>query len=808
MSLQKKILKRLQWSATHVSWIAAYTSWITMVLSPVAYGAQVEAYSKQQLQQSLQELGLDKKSTVGEFWQKSKAYFPAYVYQELEEFVKLNKNLEMPAFDLSTAKATDGTEIPVLQSTQNGKTNRIQFFGQKNNWAKFNNQVLSEDDLERPNDIFKRLMANDIKLKNDYDNLRKKNQAAGARQMAPEQLQQMRDFTRFKGFPVITPQLWQSLTFEQRAGHVVNMRLMGMSAQRVLAYNEVQAKSKNLLELMLSPEAFAQTPAAPVVSVKDKVVPRNKDRGRVSKTQNGQKINIPDSAKSCIVAGYVGAEGIGDNARGKNRKLCSLDIALGMYGENGAPAYVREANTYCTTQKGNSFRACNPMQYSFPKGNPICIDQNNLNFQTATHRNGICDTASPLSSAKMVMEFNGRDYSNVEPASVRQKMIEDDQRKTFFVATKDFIAGMLEHGDKNRSSKLLDMFKAGKWDPELDREMVSMQMAYEDEVNRAIKSCHENIALKQSDSQQKGACDQLHRRWLFTEKFVAQYRQNACPEGSAYIGAYADDEAITNSTVVVAKTDQGNNVTKTELNRSQLKDAEGKGLCQCVSDKSVTGFKGSCKVPAVIVPPVPVATEPLKKEPTEVDLSCPTGTILVQGGDENQCRCNDKDGKMLSPTTPPEDVPKLCQKSDLWKWVLGGLGVLGLLALFFKKKNSDAPPKPPRPNPVPDSPLKPPGIVPPPPPQPCPAPKVGTYPNCACPASISCGAEQQIYNLNTCQCTPKPEPVKCADGLPPLNNDSINCPPVVPPPAPTEGGSGNNCPNGKCNSGAPTKTKK
>ena len=125
-------------------------------------------------------------------------------------------------------------------------------------------------------------------------------------------------------------------------------------------------------------------------------------------------------AENCIVAGYNGAEDYRIDAKGIKRKVCSLDKAQSMYDGATPPNYVRDANIDCISQ-GNNFRACNPIQYGFPKGKPICIDQNSADFQSATHRNNMCDNASPLSSAQLVMNFNGKDYSNVMPASKRQK---------------------------------------------------------------------------------------------------------------------------------------------------------------------------------------------------------------------------------------------------------------------------------------------------------------------------------------------------------------------------------------------------
>ncbi len=789
---------------THVKWSAAHAACLTMVFAPVAYGLEAEKLSQQQLTSYVQEFGLNKKTTLGEFWQKSKAYYPGHVYKELEAFVQLNKNLEMPQIELTTSKSTNGDEVPVLQVSQNGKTNRIQFFGENQKWAKLNNTNLSAADLERPEDIFKRMVANDIKFKTEYDQLGKKSQGE-SKVLTAEQISQEKDLARFQSFPRVNPVMWKSMTFEQRASFIVKMRLMYMSAQQVLDSAESKTNektsSKNFLQILLGADAYAAS--------------------KEVKTKLG-KVTVSEYAKNCIVAGYNGAEGERVDAKGIKRKVCSLDVAQKMYDGATPPNYVRNANIDCISS-GNNFRACNPAQYGFPNGKPICIDQNKAEFQTATHRNNICDNASPLSSAKLVMEFAGKDYSNVMPASKRQKMIEDDQRTSEFKYTKDFVQGILLHTDEKNNSgdkTISDMFKNGVWSLELDKQLVEIQQSYEVEINKAIESCHQNVALKQVDKNQKGACDQLHRRWLFTEKFIADLRSKACPEKSVYIGAYDKDEVITES-------------KKSEINKKQLSDSDGKGLCKC-ADGETTSFKGQCKgAPAVAIVP-PIVSE--KKLPDVIDKSCPSGAINFQPGitvSDNKCQCEENKDKLIPQSTPPEKVEKLCSKSNLWKWILGGAAALILLGIFHRhKKHDKVSPQPAAPvcaadkqlvgaacvcksrcavnqtqnpescactvNPVPQS---------------CAPPKVGTPPNCACPVSSSCTPGQQIYNQVTCQCDTVMQPVTCPNSLAAPNNNLSLCAKCsdgsfqTTSPCPGEGGTGNNCPSGDCNSGAPPAAK-
>lgn len=69
-----------------IKWMAAYLSYLTMILTPVAMGKEAESLNKNNLQQIIKEFGLDKKTTVGDFWGKSKGHLP-------DSMVALNANL-------------------------------------------------------------------------------------------------------------------------------------------------------------------------------------------------------------------------------------------------------------------------------------------------------------------------------------------------------------------------------------------------------------------------------------------------------------------------------------------------------------------------------------------------------------------------------------------------------------------------------------------------------------------------------------------------------------------------------------------
>ena len=87
-----------------LKWTAVQAACLTMVFSPLAYGLEAEKLSKQQLNTYVQEFGLNQKITLGEFWEKSKAYYPGHMYSEIEAFVQQNKNVEMPQVEVSSSK--------------------------------------------------------------------------------------------------------------------------------------------------------------------------------------------------------------------------------------------------------------------------------------------------------------------------------------------------------------------------------------------------------------------------------------------------------------------------------------------------------------------------------------------------------------------------------------------------------------------------------------------------------------------------------------------------------------------------------
>lgn len=757
-------------------WMAVYLSCLTMIFTPMALGKEAEALTKNKLQQIIKEFGINKKISLGEFWENSKFYMPGYIYKDLEIFVKENKNLQMPEVTLSIAKTVDGSEIPVLRFSQNGKTQSVQFYGEQNKWAKFNSVELSAIDLSRASDAFKRIESSDIKLKTEADKYRVSKvlkQQASAEQMNINEYK--KDFSRFNGFPRVTPQMWKALTKEQRAGFIVKMQLMWMNARKVLATDpnlknslgdaNESAMLDNFYKIIFGQEAYAKvgksTPSATV-----------QVRGTTVRTKQGNVVHIPYDAKSCVVAGYIGAYGKVSNVNGNNRDGCSIDLAVATYKSNENLKFVQEANDFCSA-KSSTHVACNPIIYGFPNGDPACIDRRSPEYQHATHfssasNNQTCDGKSRLSSSDDIIKFNDKDYSKIQPREKQIAAIEADQKKDDYALTQAYIKGVLI----KRDPIMLALLEKGEWNLALDEELVRIQSQFEQEIERAIKTCEANIIGKH-EKNQKQACDQLHRRWLFTERTIANLRDKACVKPALYIGNYSTEEDLSSHS---AK-------EKTIRNKKTVDD-KGTELCGCPSNKFVN-FGQSCEVEALKSESEPESKQEVKPDVLQCDK--PEG---IAGFNYETCKC--EDNKKLNQKSGDNGGYE-CEGTNWLPWILGGLGVLALIAIFNRDKQSNQP------------------IQSIPPPQSCTPPKIGVLPSCVCPAAPAfCTPPQKIYDISTCQCTDVPQPPVCADLSLAPNGNLAQCPTCsdgsfkTTAACPSEGGSGNNtCAQPPCSGGLP-----
>lgn len=794
----------------------------TMVLTPVAQGREVQNLNKERLAQRMQSYGLNRTMTVGEFWMKIKADVPGHMYKDLEAFAKANKNMKMPEMELSSARATDGSEIPVLRITQNGKTHTLQYFGEKNKFAKLNGVTLSEADLKQPREAFARIEASDSRLKKEANAYRAKMSKMSAAQKAgsPRALQFQKDMARFAGFPRVTPVLWKSMTRQQRADYIVKMRMMWLSARKVLSLSNgpaakaapVKKKESALIEnfykIIFGQEAEANPPAAGPYS------------------------------GDCVVAGYIGTYE-------PDGRTCRVNNALTSERyTQGELAFVGAASQSCQQSNGSNFVACNPVIYGYPGGNAFCVNKTDPRFQIATHFPGPCDEASRLTDDSILGQITwstSGDYTSGQPRPAQIAAIEANQRNNDFALSKQYLEGVLRQGGKLARDADLQTIIDGAWTKQMDDELVRIQSQFEAEIQHAIGLCEASIAqngVSAHERNQIGACDQLHRRWLFTERFIAQFRAKACDPSADYIGKYENAaESSFNP--------DGSASEKTALNKRQI-DEQGTNLCQCKDDANrKVNFGQACG--AMVPPSQPPSQPPSVTPPVNCEAQYPGATGL-----DAQCKC--PNGQ------PPERDDGRWECDDDgggFPWLLvGGAALIGAcLFIFCKGGDKDKPPVlcpngQPAPNrdvnqcpllcpngqPAPNRDLAqcpgtPPTCTAPlvgtppacacgntcpagttrnettcscdqnPPPPVCEAPKVGTPPNCACAGDASCTPPQKIYNMVTCQCENVPQPPVCADGTPAPNGNLANCPKCPDgsyrpaggcPPPPSEGDNGQN----------------
>lgn len=855
-----------------LKWTTTALSLFTMVFSPVAMGREAERMSRQQVERYIVEFGLHRKETVGQFWDKSKFYAPANLYAGIQKYVNENKNMTMPETTVTLSKTTDGTEVPTLQMYQGGKSYTVQLFGEKERYIRINGVNLTESDLLRLRPAMLRLEASDINIKKEADKIRQ-NQSLRTGSSANDAVaaEYARDFGRFKGFPRVTPKMWRSMSKNERAGYIVKMRLLWNDAQKVNTLFRAPAsttkpqksvKDQSLLEKVygtfVGEEAFAAEPAgrrAPVRrSTIPQVIPVPAAAARVTgspsapdaeivvpvsgttvTTRQGQRVNIPYNAEKCVVAGYVGAYSTVTN-RGSARPTigCSADIAIATYANataNGAAtnplAYVKEANDRCASTRGARFIACNPIIYGYPNGAEACVDRDTEEFQTATHFQSrprpdmSCDGLSRLGTTDQTIQFSGADYSSA-PARVDQiKAIEADQAAQDYALTKTYLAGVLT----KRDSALAQAFAAEPpvWNQALDNELVRIQTQFEAEISSAISACEANIT-RTNERNQKLACDQLHRRWLFTERFIEKIRTNGCLTGSTYIGQYA-----VNPTTNRKESSYADSASATTALNKQAVTNEDK-LCQCpASSAPPASGDSSGSAPRVALgqscpaaPPTPVVvTPPPTSGTTVVSPSCPSGNPIsdtpggpvtfcqcpinpairvpvgqplvcqpvgvtcsrpqgIDGFNYETCRCDNgneprtKDGRLT------------CEKKDNTGLIIAGVGLAALAAFLLLRKHNHK-----------DSPqcaagttlnaatntctctavacdltlndynaascsCTPKTVI---PPVTCPNPaqtNVGGV--CQCTTAGLCTGTMKIYDYQTCQCTDKPEPPKCENG--------------------------------------------
>lgn len=615
------------------------TSVFTLVMTPVSQGfaaeKQTNEINRQKVQQALLTMGLNKSITYGEFYEKNKNLYPERLQKVLGPyFTKFSKEV-MPQFEVEQAKGSNGQVYPVLRISQKGQLHNVQMIGDVDNYMKFNSTMLSATDLINFDDAFYRLSAGDVKLR---------------RQLTSDSNPPV---TQKTGYPEISLATWKTLTAAQRASYVLNMRDTWMDAKTVLSeQTKIKPKSKakskkySLLEWIFDEKAFAQSafdgevtqealPPAPKPNFAPPVNPYSKKiSGSTTAAESKTSAKAAAAAlegTTCIVAGYVSRY-----VKGK----CSIDDVIERHNSN--ESYIKKTNDICVT---SGKYACNPLIYGTPGGSPICLSKTDPTFQVATHwseTQSTCDKQARLTNSKITSEGSNKDAAfYVDLASKSQAAALEDQKKSNFERSKNFIDGLLLAKGKNKLSK--EPLSAE------DFELIkTIRDNFNEDIQKARESCTGHLDYKKHEKNFYGACEQLHKRFLFVAEVLSE--TPGCKDGS-------------------------------KMNPNTL-------LCACEDGKEVAPGNicpKDTKPPVVVTPGGPE---------TPCDLTCPSGTTCKfvpqsNGKEVKECVGTPKETVPLEQAKKKGKFGQFMLKALPW---IAGAGVLvGMYFLwkpFFPKLKS------------------------------------------------------------------------------------------------------------------------
>lgn len=490
----------------------------TMVFSPVAMGREAERITVKQLQSAVDEAGLNKQHTVGEFYEKNKHLIPPRLQKEFQSFIEANKNQMMPNFEVIAQKGTDGVDVASLRLTQGNEVVTVQMLGETDRYAKIQNTYLTEVDIINFNDMFKRILAGDEKYRKQYENLVNLSKA-------PKKV-------GYTGFPDLTVAAWKKMSQKERAAYMINMRLLWNDARRVLI--EAERKDKkgrktssidsaiekwDAFLSLINPPAEANEPRPRAVPVK----PAKALGGTPDSVKAGAGSTAFVSGSNCIVAGYVSTY----SSSRCGADLKSSEGILKSYKNPQSIELINSTNSFCTTNKGATFIACNPFVYGTPGGSPICVDttisSGPLNFQKATHFDGPCENtpgqASKLGNDTPFLKEDKKDASRYDDEN---RLLSDEQLKEEYKKqqadnpkmVEDYLNGLLAYKKKAGIDFRQPLTE------EMLGEIRAIKEAFDNDIQTARESCKLAVKNKNNEKNFWGACDQLHRRFLNVAQFL------------------------------------------------------------------------------------------------------------------------------------------------------------------------------------------------------------------------------------------------------------------------------------------------
>ena len=669
------------------SWTATHTAWLTMAISPVAMGKQAENFKDVQLKQYIYELGLNRKTTAQEFWAKSSFYFPGYAYVDLQKAVLKNPQKLMPIFEVKTTKNTNGENVPTIFYTEEGKSYNIQFIGEKDKYLKINNTFLSEIEVENPKKVIQKIIQADKKLSADL-------QKQSALIDYKKQDLAKRPFQDFKGFPRLNKSVWTKMSLSQKAAYIVEMRLLNEKADLVrqaAANKKAKSKKTSQLDVAEKYQMFVQFLLGQEACAAS------------TNFFNGQH---------CINQGFVASSSGAYRKNEEGRETCNLYEILKNDKYTKDPL-IKKAVEDCVTQNQ---MPCNPLVYSFDSnGKAFCNGPTNTaQFQKGTAWDGGCDSKARLSKGfidassqklrtqdQQRSDNKGNDIRNVDSDKI-QELIKQDQAKESFAATKAYLEGMLkaeadmakEGKDKEKANELLKLFKENKWSAALEFRLLDIQTAFEENIKNSMKLCSADLAdtRQTHENNYRDACEQLHRRWLFTKDIIAAIKckdetgGEEEPEGQKQKIVGQKDCAPLPVPAVVVPPEVPSCPTGSTEAKDGVNNDEHKGLCTCEAQGGAKTFMAGTPLPEECnKKPEPVATEGECKYKSVKGVD--PKTCKCENGEDPKVRYTNQSGEAFSAEPAKEEY--YCAGDVNW-WLVGGiLGGIGLLALLLKNKKKD-----------------------------------------------------------------------------------------------------------------------
>jgi hypothetical protein len=236
-----------------------------MSVSALAAGNEAEKISRARIEAFINEAHLNTKQTWAQYYENTKDNYPAEIASKIKEFTDLNPKLNLPSIKLKAAQNTNGQQVPVIEIYDNGKTHTLQIIGESGKWAKLDGISLRESDIENPENGLLRLQTANIFFRNEANAYFAKHNV-----LPNQKLENLKaDFSRFKGFPRMTPYLWSSLSMSQRKEFIKQIVAVWKAADAVTAKRNKSGKSRktslleNYLKHFLMTDAFADENAGP-----------------------------------------------------------------------------------------------------------------------------------------------------------------------------------------------------------------------------------------------------------------------------------------------------------------------------------------------------------------------------------------------------------------------------------------------------------------------------------------------------------------------------------------------------------------